>query len=218
MNNFFLIMGNYFKRFFRDYKENMLLLIIPIGLTIVYSFFESPEFIPGYNTQATFTMPIMVLGFQFFNGGIMLHYLYKDLRGDMRWRLRSTPQSLMSFVLTAFLAGIFSKLAIFNSSWHYHHRNFRFIPKCICWQFSDSSFSFAAGFTDSLICIYANILPCKEAEYSKCPHLYCFFWSFHSERYAFCPSWKRCFCEIYDVIWDADFTRQPRNYVLRSVS
>ena len=104
MNNFFLIMGNYFKRFFRDYKENMLLLIIPIGLTIVYSFFESPEFIPGYNTQATFTMPIMVLGFQFFNGGIMLHYLYKDLRGDMRWRLRSTPQSLMSFVLPAFLA------------------------------------------------------------------------------------------------------------------
>ncbi|MCL2201316.1 MAG: ABC transporter permease [Oscillospiraceae bacterium] len=104
MNNFFLIMGNYFKRFFRDYKENMLLLIIPIGLTIVYSLFESPEVVPGYNTQSSFAMVIIMIGFQFFNGGIMLHYLYRDLRGDMKWRLRSTPQELMSFVLPAFVA------------------------------------------------------------------------------------------------------------------
>jgi hypothetical protein len=97
-------MGHYFKKFFRDYKENMLLLIIPIGLTIVYSFFDAPDILYGYNLQASFAMPIMVIGFQFFNGGIMLPYLYNDLREDMRWRLRATPHSALTFIVPAFAA------------------------------------------------------------------------------------------------------------------
>jgi ABC-2 type transport system permease protein len=110
MNNFGMILGHYLKRFIRDWKEVLLLLVIPIGLIILYSLFDAdffgvPEgFMPGYNIQATFTLPPLMLGFQFFSGSIMLTYLYPDIRGSMNWRLRAAPLSILSFVVPAFVA------------------------------------------------------------------------------------------------------------------
>jgi len=111
MNNFGMILGHYLKRFIRDWKEVSLLLIIPIGLIILYSLFDDAffgtipaGFMPNYNLQATFTLPVMMLGFQFFSGSMMLSYLYPDIRGAMNWRLRAAPLSILSFVVPAFIA------------------------------------------------------------------------------------------------------------------
>ena len=110
MNNFGMIFTHYLKRFFRKWSEVVLLLVIPIGLTILYSLFDDAffgvpaGFLPDYNLQATFTLPVMVLGFQFFAGSTLLTYLYPDIRGEMNWRLRAAPLSILSFVIPAFVA------------------------------------------------------------------------------------------------------------------
>jgi ABC-2 type transport system permease protein len=110
MNNFGMIFTHYLKRFFRKWSEVALLLAIPIGLVILYSLFDDAFFgvpidiLPGYNLQATFTLPVMMLGFQFFAGSTLLTYLYPDIRGEMNWRLRATPLSVLSFVVPAFVA------------------------------------------------------------------------------------------------------------------
>ena len=110
MKNFMMILAHYLKRFIRDWKETALLLVIPIGLVLLYSLFDDafmgvPEgFMQGYNLQASFTLPAILLGFQFFNGSIMLTYLYPDIKGAMSWRLRAAPLSVLSFVLPAFFA------------------------------------------------------------------------------------------------------------------
>ena len=111
MSCFFIIMCNYFKRLTRDMKEMLILIIIPIGLTVLWSMFGDPVTMEGYNVTASFNMPALMLSFQFFNMGIMLHFLYHDFRGNLRWRLRAAPHSLLSFVLPAFVANwIFSIL------------------------------------------------------------------------------------------------------------
>ena len=113
MKNFGIILGHYFLRFFRDWKEAMLLIIIPVGLMIVYSFFEGPVgVLEGYNIQTSFTMPVMMLGFQFFAGSTMMFHLYPDIRGPKAWRLRAVPQSLASFVAPAFFANLMFSLLI----------------------------------------------------------------------------------------------------------
>jgi len=110
MNNFFMIMTHYLKRFFRQWTELLLLLLLPIGLTVLYSLFDDAFFgvpeglMPGYNLQATFTLPVMMLGFQFFAGSTMLTYLYPDIKGAMSWRLRAAPMSVLSFIMPAFVA------------------------------------------------------------------------------------------------------------------
>ena len=104
MKNFSLITTHYLVRFLRDIKELILLLTIPIGLMVIYSFIPSQELVAGYNTQATLTMPVMMIGFQFFSGGTLIGFLYPDIKESMSWRLRSTPQSLFSFVLPGFFA------------------------------------------------------------------------------------------------------------------
>jgi len=82
-----------------------LLLIIPLGLIGINSVAGEITLLDGYNLGASFSLPALVLGFQFFNVGIVLAFLYEDFRGDMRWRLRASPHSLMSFVLPTFMAG-----------------------------------------------------------------------------------------------------------------
>ena len=109
MNNFFMIMRCYVSRLCRDVKEVALLTVIPIGLTIINGLFEAPIVLYDYNVLTSINMPSLLLAFQFFNMGIMLYFLYKDFRGDMRWRLRAAPVSLFSFILPAFVANwIFS--------------------------------------------------------------------------------------------------------------
>jgi len=105
MNSFFLILGYNLKRVFTDIWAISLLLVIPLGLTVINGLFDDPASLNGYNVSASMNMPAFLLGFQFFKMGILLHYLYNDLRGDMRWRLRATPHSLLSFILPTFVAG-----------------------------------------------------------------------------------------------------------------
>lgn len=104
MDGFVLIMMSYFKRFFRDFKEVLLLIAIPVGLTVMWSLINAGETVNGYNVNASFNAVPLMLSFQFFNAGIMIVYLFHDFRGEMRWRLLSMPRSLMSFVLPAFVA------------------------------------------------------------------------------------------------------------------
>lgn len=99
-----------FKRLFAD-KAVWLLVIVPMALIVINAVVEDPFVFGDYNVTASTTMPIFLLAFQFFNMGIMLHYLYHDLKGDMRWRLRATPNSTLSYVLPAFTASwLFSVL------------------------------------------------------------------------------------------------------------
>ncbi|MCL2573555.1 MAG: ABC transporter permease [Defluviitaleaceae bacterium] len=104
MRNFFLIFLSYVKRFFRDIKEVVLLLVIPIGLIVINSFFGDATLLEDYNIGASTNMPAFMLAFQFFNMGIMLYFLFNDFKGEMRWRLRAAPHSLLTFVLPAFVA------------------------------------------------------------------------------------------------------------------
>jgi len=108
MNVFALNLKYGFKRLFAD-KMIWLLVAIPVGLIVINSLMEDPFYFEGYNVMASFNMPAFLLAFQFFNMGIVLHFLYHDITGDMRWRLRATPHSMMSYVLPAFVASwIFS--------------------------------------------------------------------------------------------------------------
>jgi len=109
MSNFLLILGFTFKRSLNEIKSIIILVIIPIGLIVINSMFTDTFVLDGYNATASNNMPAFMLAFQFFNMGIVLQYLYNDFRGDMRWRLRSTPHSLLSFIIPTFVANwIFS--------------------------------------------------------------------------------------------------------------
>jgi len=92
-----------FRRLFSD-KTIWLLLVIPVGLIVINSMINDFIALDGYNVMASTSMATFMLSFQFFNMGIMLHFLYSDFRGDMRWRLKAAPHSLISFVLPAFTA------------------------------------------------------------------------------------------------------------------
>jgi len=104
MNFFLLNLIHYFRRLFKDIKEVTLLLLIPIGLIVINSLFESSMVLEGYNVTASFNMPAFLLAFQFFNMAIMLYFLFNDFKGTMRWRLRAAPHSLLAFILPAFVA------------------------------------------------------------------------------------------------------------------
>ena len=110
MNRFFLIVAHYLKRMFRDPKEIVLLLLIPIGLILINSLIagdleaETGITFGGYNILASFMAPAFLLSFQFFNSFFMFAFLYKDFRGGMRWRLLSTPHPARTFVFPAFIA------------------------------------------------------------------------------------------------------------------
>jgi len=110
MNTFFFMTLTYLKRLTRDLKETSLLIIIPLGLIIINSLLSDGTMaLEGYNVASSFNMPAFVLSFQFFNMGIMLHILFKDFKGDMRWRLRAAPHTLRTFIVPAFVASwIFS--------------------------------------------------------------------------------------------------------------
>ena len=104
MNTFFFIFSYTIKRFLKDIREISILLIIPVGLIVINSMFGDPVVLYGYNVTSSMNMPIFVLSFQFFNMGIMLYTLYLDFKGNMRWRLRATPHSLLALILPAFVA------------------------------------------------------------------------------------------------------------------
>ncbi|MCL2589154.1 MAG: hypothetical protein FWD84_07070 [Oscillospiraceae bacterium] len=109
MGQFFFIMLHYVKRMLRDMPGLPIILLIPVGIIVLNSLATDPFMLDGYNVIASFVTPIMMLAFQFFNMGFLHYVLYKDFKGDMRWRLRAAPLSLMAFMLPAFAAGwIFS--------------------------------------------------------------------------------------------------------------
>lgn len=103
MNHFLLTLNYSFRRLLAD-KAVFLLVIIPMGLIVINSLATDPFAFEGYNVTASMNMPAFLLAFQFFNMGIMLHFLYHDFRGDMRWRLRAAPHSVLSFILPVFTA------------------------------------------------------------------------------------------------------------------
>ena len=105
MSHFFLVFTSVLRRTLPNLPLMSLLLIIPLGLIGINSVAGEITLLDGYNLGASFSLPALVLGFQFFNVGIVLAFLYEDFRGDMRWRLRASPHSLMSFVLPTFMAG-----------------------------------------------------------------------------------------------------------------
>ena len=104
MNNFFLNLTHYFKRVWAEIVSMTLLLIIPLGLTILNSFMGEGMTYAGYNIAATGAAPAFMLAFQFFNCAIMLGFLYEDFRGERRWRLRAAPCTLRSFLAPAIIA------------------------------------------------------------------------------------------------------------------
>jgi len=104
MNNFFLNLTHYLKRAWSDLPAMSLLLIIPLGLTILNSFMGDGISYDGYNIAATGAAPAFMLSFQFFNCAIMIAFLYEDFRGARRWRLRAAPCTLRSFIAPAIVA------------------------------------------------------------------------------------------------------------------
>ena len=104
MNNFFLNLTHYFKRVWGEIFSMLLLLIIPLGLIIINSFFGEGMTYDGYNIAATGAAPAFMLSFQFFNCAIMLGFLYEDFRGARRWRLNATPCTLRTFLFPAIAA------------------------------------------------------------------------------------------------------------------
>jgi len=110
MSLFLLNLKHYIIRMLRDPKEIALLLAIPIGLIIFNSIIAGDiEAMTGitfgdYNILTSFMAPAFLLSFQFFNSFFMYAFLYKDLRGGMRWRLLSAPCTVREFFFPAFIA------------------------------------------------------------------------------------------------------------------
>ena len=107
MNLFVMITAHYFKRAFRDIREVVLLLAIPLGLVFINSMLgtnaEGLEFY-GYNVIASIVAHAMILSFQFFTSTMMVSFLYNDFKKDMRWRLKAAPHKTSTFLFPAFAA------------------------------------------------------------------------------------------------------------------
>ena len=111
MNMFCLNVVHYAKRAFRDIRDVLLVIGIPLGLIIVWGTIFTHEGVmwEGYNVAMSNFAPAFMLSFQFFSGGTMLLLLHKDLKAEMRWRLGMAPCPKNSFMVPAFFANwIFS--------------------------------------------------------------------------------------------------------------
>jgi len=111
MKHFFLILTHYLKRCINDAFALIILLAVPIGMIAFNSVIGDAPMYNGYNINASFVSPAMLVGFQFFNSAYILEFLYKDFRGSMRWRLNAAPCTLRTFIVPAFIANwLFSML------------------------------------------------------------------------------------------------------------
>jgi len=68
--------------------------------------FEGEIWIDGYNIVASSSGIVITMVFQFFGSSLVIDFLYKDLRGDMRWRLFAAPVSVNTHVFAGLLASM----------------------------------------------------------------------------------------------------------------
>jgi len=109
-----MIFTHYLKRIYRDKLTTIMLILFPIAISAVMTIASNANvgenfihIVDGYNIFATNNFFFQVIFFQFFGAQLLTDYLYLDFRSDMRWRLKSTPKSLNSYIMGAIVASFF---------------------------------------------------------------------------------------------------------------
>ena len=97
------ILVHYFKRAFTRLLDLTLVLGIPLGFIALVP--SAGDVVNGYNINLTVTALFMILSFQFFGTWLVFHFLFTDIKGDMRFRLKASPHSVNKFVLSAVIVG-----------------------------------------------------------------------------------------------------------------
>jgi len=112
-----IIFKHYFKRALSNLVDMALVLGIPLGFIILQGTIADGLTIQalelgGYNIGASVNAINMILGFQFFGTWLVFHFLFQDLRSNMRFRLGASPWSITKFIAPAVTAGwIYSVVA-----------------------------------------------------------------------------------------------------------
>jgi hypothetical protein len=107
-----MITRHYFKRNLIDpiaigiYIFFPLILVSLLVATNNYVVQGYDHLIYGRNVSHSFNLIVNLLIFQLMGSLIVIDFLYEDLRGDMRWRLLSSPTPMIRFALGNFTASL----------------------------------------------------------------------------------------------------------------
>jgi len=107
MQAFGLIFTHYMKRNLRDW-QNYLLIVLPLAFIVLNLLVAEWDVatLGGYNMVATVTSMMMMLGFQFFASGTLLHWLFTDFDGDVHWRLSMAPVRQTTFFMSVVVSNL----------------------------------------------------------------------------------------------------------------
>ena len=97
---------HYFRRAFSYPLYLAIFTGVPLGFVALSAFASAPGYDGLANAGASVAGIMMVLGFQFFNTGMVSHFLYLDTRPPMRHRLAAAPCGMNVFVFSAVAANI----------------------------------------------------------------------------------------------------------------
>jgi len=107
-----MIFKHYLIRICKEPIGLVCLILLPVAIASLFSFINNTaiegyrHIVNGFNMSATFQTMSMMVMFQFFCAGIVVDFMYTDLRSDMRWRLLASPQPLRKFIFANIYASI----------------------------------------------------------------------------------------------------------------
>lgn len=100
------IFAHYFRRAFSYPLYLAIFVGVPLGIIALNAVAGAGAGAYGFNANASVAAIMMVLGFQFFNTGMVSHFLYLDTKVPMRNRLAAAPCGMSVFVFSAIAANM----------------------------------------------------------------------------------------------------------------
>jgi len=118
MMTYLITTKHYLKRSFSKPIEVALMTLLPVGIIIImaminlniFAEFDFDFTYRGYNVVTTVTTFFIVLMFQFMSGVYAGEFIFHDLRGANRWRLKASPVPTSAFVFGAITASMIFSL------------------------------------------------------------------------------------------------------------
>jgi len=107
-----MVFKHYLIRICKEPIGLVCLILLPVAIASLFSFINNANIedyrhiVNGHNMSATLQTMMNMVMFQFFCAGVVVDFMYTDLRSDMRWRLLASPQPLRKFIFANIYASI----------------------------------------------------------------------------------------------------------------